>query len=70
MDYFDCQSHLNITLQVVFDILTAQISLKHMDNHTPYCAMAVSPLDLEWIPSNQTQSMKDVHGQSQNEHTY
>jgi len=60
MTYFECQSHLNIMLQVVFDVPTAKIDLQHMDDHIPYHATSVPPKDLEWISSNQTKSMRDV----------
>ena len=60
MSYFDCESHLNIMLQVVYGVLTAKIDLKHMDDHIPYRATTVPLVDLEWISANRTRSMKDV----------
>ena len=60
MSYFNCQSHLNITLQVISSVLMAKINLKHTDDHIPYRATAIPPKDLEWMSSNQTRSMKEV----------
>jgi hypothetical protein len=60
MTYFDCRSHLNITLQVISGVLMAKIDLKHADDHIPYCATAIPPKDLQWILTNKTRSMKEV----------
>ncbi|SRR5258708_35213002 len=60
MAYFECQSHLNITLQVVFDVLTAKIDLKHMGDHVPYRATTVSSEDPDSISSSRTTLMKHV----------
>ena len=42
MMFFDCQSHLNITLQVVNQMLTTKIDLKHTDDHIPYYTTTVT----------------------------
>ncbi len=60
MTYFDCQSHLNIMLQVISGVLMAKIDLKHADDHIPYCTTAIPPKDLQWILTNKTRSMKEV----------
>ena len=60
MVFFDCQSHLNITLQVVNQMLTAKIDLKHMDDHVPYHATTVTPEAIEYISKNQSKQMGDV----------
>ena len=60
MVFFNCQSHLNITLQVVHSILTAKIDIKHMDDHILYCAITVPAKALDYITLNKMKSMKDV----------
>ena len=60
MMFFDCQSHLNITLQVVNQILTAKIDLKHTDDHVPYYTTTVTPEAIKCISENQSKRMGDV----------
>ncbi len=60
MVFFDCQSHLNITLQVVNQMLTAKIDLKCMDDHIPYHTTTVTPEAIEYISENQSKQMGDV----------
>ena len=60
MMFFDCQSHLNITLQVVNQILTTKIDLKHTDDHVPYYTTTVTPEVIKCISENQSKRMGDV----------
>ena len=60
MTFFNCESHLNITLKVMGDTLTAKIDLKHTDDHVPYHATAVAPKAIDYISQNKSKSMKEV----------
>jgi len=60
MTFFNCQSHLNITIQVMNQVVIAKIDLKHMDDHIPYQAVTIPPDVLSYIEVNRTKSMKTV----------
>ncbi|KAF8325049.1 uncharacterized protein EI90DRAFT_3157113 [Cantharellus anzutake] len=58
--FFGCESHLDITLQVIQGLLTARIDLKHTDDHIPYRATHLPPKALELITLNKDKPLKDL----------
>ncbi|KAF8324408.1 uncharacterized protein EI90DRAFT_3019546 [Cantharellus anzutake] len=58
--YFECKSHLHITIQPIQGILTAKIDIMHIDDHIPYCATHLPPEARDIIEKNKDKSLKDV----------
>ncbi|KAF8337362.1 uncharacterized protein EI90DRAFT_3287000 [Cantharellus anzutake] len=60
MAFFNCESHLHVTLQIIHSTFTAKIDLKHTDDHIPYRATQLPPEALEMIATNKEKLLKDV----------
>ncbi|KAF8316453.1 uncharacterized protein EI90DRAFT_3134467 [Cantharellus anzutake] len=60
MAFFNCESHLHVTLQIIHSTFTAKIDLKHTDDHIPYHATQLPPEALEMIATNKEKLLKDV----------